>query len=128
MRSHSGPTAPGRVPWLGAGFDRGLETRATATAPPPVQRADKRRDPSGRALVLRVVREAGTRGWTALSRHSQTRSTPKAGSQSQLLSAPCSTVTATPLEALAASTATPRSKLRLSMLAARDLQKRSMGF
>ena len=76
--------------------------------------------------------ESSATGWTALSRHSRTRSTPRAGSRCLPPSAPCSSATATcraaPRAAEAASTATPRSTLRPSMQAARALRARSTGF
>ena len=49
-----------------------------------------------RRSELRSEGEVRNGGWTALSRHSRTRSTPRAGSQFQLPSAPCSSATATP--------------------------------
>ena len=72
--------------------------------------------------------EFSATGWTALSRHSRTRSTPRAGSRCLPPSAPCSSATATCRAGRAASTATPRSMLRPSMQAARALRARSTGF
>ena len=74
------------------------------------------------------VREGSARGWTALSRHSRTRSTPRAGSPFQPRFVPCSSATAINRAAPAASIATPRSMLRRSMQAAKDLRRKSMGF
>ena len=61
MRSHSGPTAPGRVPWLGAGPDRGLRAPSDRHGPPAGASASEG-EAFESALVLRVVREAAKQG------------------------------------------------------------------
>src|SRR5689334_18433592 len=111
------------------------EAGATATAPPRTTancteftRVSSNFTRSRHEAFQLAFRARLKQGWTALSRPSQTKSTPRDASQFLRRSEPCSNVTATAREAQAVSTATPRSMLRRSMQAASDLQKRSTGF